>query len=307
MKNAMKSAAGQIASLWSKPKPVPKAPPAKVRRMEPSPGELALAKYSGDPAIVAAHAAWGSGRLWPQDKSLEQKAAGYFQLSADKIVGVLGCGTGAAAVALSHQIPCFIYGYDWRSNVEIPGTEFVKTTGAQSKVQIRSMSLDTVIPPLKRCAGLVAIEPVLTRAQDPVLDWVRLAMSPGAQVVFEEPSLEHQVGLSPTKPWFADMGNEQCTWASPGARQQSLKQVGLNVQNVQETTGTALRSLRSCMQGIPAARQELDDAIKLAPILEPVREFFNKEVEAAKNRLNVLENGDVAVYRYRVIKQRADG
>jgi hypothetical protein len=304
MKNVMKDAASQLSGLWGKSKPVKKAPPARARKREPSPAELALAKYSGDPAIVAAHVAWGAGRLWPKDGLFTEKAAASFNLGADRILGVLGCGTGASALSVTKYFPGFVYGYDWRDEAEVPGAEFVKTSSQRSKVVVRTISLETIFPPQKKCAGLIAMEPVLTRFEGKVLDWMRLALEMGGQVLLEEPSLDHSTGISAAKSWFADQGNDSLSWKSPGERKAVLHQAGFGVTRVQETTGLALRALRIAMSQIPRAEQELADAINLAPILEPVREYFTKEVDAAKNRLHALETGEVAVYRYRAIKQR---
>ncbi len=306
MKKAIKSATSQFAGFWGKPKPAKKAPRAKIKRPEPSPSDLVLAKYSGDPAIIAAHLAWGAGRLWPRNKVFEDKVAGYFKPSADKIIGVLGCGTGGAAVAFAHHIPSFIYGYDWRKNAEIPGTEFVRSSDERAKVVIRSISLDAVFPLQNRCVGVIVAEPALTRFQDQVLDWLRLALCSGGQVIFEEPSLEHGDAFDPATPWFADMQNEDCTWQSPAERQLALKRAGFVVRQMQETTGVQVLALRTAIQQAQSASAELDEAMELVPILEPVRTQFQKELRAARNRLNALENGDVAVYRYRAIKQRAN-
>jgi len=65
--------------------------------------------------------------------------------------------------------------------------------------------------------------------------------------------------------------------------------------------------LRKSLSTAHKSQLDLEGAIKLAPILEPLRKYFALEVETAKKRLNTLEKGAVAVYRYQVIKQRADG
>ncbi|VAW01355.1 hypothetical protein MNBD_ALPHA06-1621 [hydrothermal vent metagenome] len=304
----MKSAIDKISSLWSKPEPVKKvAPPARVKRLEPSPADLALAKYSGDPAIVAAHAIWGAGRLWPADTAFEQRASGYFNLASDKIVGVLAAGTGAAAIGIANHLPTFVYGYDWRALAEVPGTQFVKESGHGAKVLLRTINLDTVIPAPRKCEGLIAIEPVLTRSQERMLDWLRLSVSGGGQIVLEEPSVDNSSGFDPMANWFADMDNKDCDWQGPGSRKNALEQAGFSVGRVQETTGGAVRVIREALDGVAAADAEICKAIELAPILEPVREFFEKEVNAARNRLRALESGGVAVYRYRAIKQRVGG
>lgn len=274
-------------------------------RREPGAAELALNKYAGDPAIVARHVAWGAGRAWPVDTVFEQKAAKHFCLPADKVVGVLACGTGGAAIDLVTRISTFVHGYDWRDEVEKPAAEIIKKSGHGAKVLVNLMSLDTVFPPKTRCHGMIAVEPVLTRAQPKVLDWLRLAVVPGSQIIFEEPSLEHQEKANKVS-WFHGVEPKDCFWQSPSDRENALKQSGFAVQRIQETTGGAMRSLHQALQNAQVSEQQLDDAIKLAPVLEPVRNFFKKEVNSARNRLQALEVGDVAVYRYRVIKPCAD-
>ncbi|PHR60798.1 MAG: hypothetical protein COA47_06195 [Robiginitomaculum sp.] len=300
----MKNVTSQFSGMVSKPKP---APPARAKRRGPSPADLALAKYSGDPAIVAAHVAWGGGRLWPADPGFEQRACGSFHVGSDKIVGILGAATGGPVVAMSAHLSCFVFGFDWRSAAEVPAQEFIKAAGAGDKTSVRTINLDTVFPLQRKCEGMIAVEPVLTRSQDHVLDWLRLAISGGGQVILEEPSLEHQEQQVPKGQWFVDQENENCFWKTPAEREMALKLAGFSVQKVQETTGIALRTLRTAVASTDQAFAELSQATELAPILQPVTEFFKKEVDAAKNRLNALENGDVAVYRYTAIKHRVDG
>ncbi len=304
MKNLMKNAVNQFSGMVSKPKP---APPVRVKRREPGPADLALAQYSGDPALVAAHAAWGSGRLWPADPGFEQRACRSFQVGSDKIVGVLGSATGGPVVAMAAHLSCFVFGFDWRSNAEVPAQEFIKASGVGNKINVRAINLDMVFPLQRKCDGMIAVEPVLTRSQDQVLDWLRLAISGGGQVILEEPSLENQARKAPKGQWFVDQENDDCFWKTPAEREMALKLAGFSVQRVQETTGVALRALRTAVASTDQAYEELKKATELAPILQPVTDYFIKEINTAKNRLNALENGDVAVYRYTAIKQRADG
>ena len=307
MKKLMKKASGQIAGLWGKSKQVPTAPAVQIKRLEPTLADKALAKYSGDPAIVAAHAAWGAGRLTAADISFEQRAAKTFNLAADKIVGVLGCGTGAAAVHIASHLSTFVYGYDWRPQAEVAGVDVVKASEHRAKILLQTINLETVLPPKRKCSGLLAVEPVMTRFRASALDWLRMAVVGGGQIVLEEPSSDQLGAVVPGAKWFADMQNEDCFWQSPGDREAALKQAGFDIQHIQETTGSALRALRLAQSAHEAAHEELLKAIELAQILEPVREFFTNELVTARNRLDALETGDVAVYRYRAIKQRVDG
>jgi cyclopropane fatty-acyl-phospholipid synthase-like methyltransferase len=306
MKQAMKNITGSFSGFLGGAKTNPVSVPVKIKPRTPDPSELLIAKYNGDPSIVAKHAIWGKGRIWPQDQAFEEKIPSLFNFTADKIVGVLGCGTGAALLELSQRLPCFIHGYDWRQGVESAGTELIRNSGKAAKVRIRSMCLNIVLASDTRCHGIIALEPVLTRAQPKVLDWLRLALVSGGQAVLVEPSLEES-NKSAASHWFKDTRSENCFWQSPGERSNALKQAGFDVRKVKETTGSYLRSMRKALSTAHKSQSELDEAIKLAPILEPLRNFFSLEVESAKNRLRTLETGAVAVYRYQLIKQRADG
>jgi len=303
MKQKLKKTGSRFSGFWSKPKPAKSAAPAKVVSKKTRPADLVLTKYSGEPEIVARHAAWGAGRFWPKDEAFEQRVSRHFQLSADKIIAVLGCGTGASALNIAKHMPTFVHGYDWRANAEVTAEALISASGQGAKVLVRTIDIDTVFPPKTRSHGLIAIEPVLTYAQPKILDWLGLALISGSTAIFEEPSLE--AGNSKIS-WFAGQDAEDSFWQNPGERESALQQAGFCVQNIKETTGGAMRALRAAIVKSEIAANELDDAIELAPILEPVRNFFIKEVDAAKNRLHALEVGDVAVYRYQVIKQRTD-
>ncbi len=299
----MKNSADSFSGLWKKPKPVKTAAPAKPVSRKSLESDRVLAKYSGDPETVAMHAAWGSGRFWPADEAFEQKASSCFQLSADKIVGVLGCGSAGAPLHIAKMLPTFVHGYDWRCKVEDTAKELIEHSGQSGKVLVRTIDLDTVFPPKTRSHGMIAVEPVLTFAQPKVIDWLGLAVIGGGTMVFEEPSLEPG---APEISWFANRSAKECYWQSPGERESALRQAGFTVQRVQETTGGSMRALRAAIAKAESSAIELNNAIDLVPILEPVRDFFTKELNSAKNRLHALEVGDAAVYRYRVIKQRAE-
>jgi len=302
MKNITSSFSGFLGGAKAKPAPVP----VKIKSREPDPAELAIAKYNGEPSIVAKHAVWGKGRVWPQDEAFEQKIPSFFDFSADKIIGVIGCGTGAVQLELSAQLSSFLHGYDWRPDVEVIGSALIKESGKSAKLRIKEICLETVLAPDTRCHGIIGMEPVLTLAQPKVLDWLRLALVNGGQAVLVEPSIEESNNDAPPQ-WFNDIEPEHCFWQSPGERRNALKQAGFDVRKVKETTGSYLRSLRKSLSTAHKSQLDLEGAIKLAPILEPLRKYFALEMETAKKRLNTLEKGTVAVYRYQVIKQRADG
>ncbi|MBL4616948.1 MAG: hypothetical protein JKY46_04580 [Robiginitomaculum sp.] len=302
----MKIFSGQFSGLMGGTKVSNTPVPVKIKPRVPDPAELAIAKYNGKPSIVARHAIWGKGRVWPQDEAFEKKIPSFFDFTADKVIGVIGCGTGAAQLELSAHLSSFIHGYDWRPEVEVIGSALIKESGKAAKLRIKEICLETVLAPDTRCHGIIGLEPVLTRAQPRVLDWLRLALVNGGQAVLVEPSLEENDNIAASH-WFRDIESKNCFWQSPGERSNALKQAGFDVRKVKETTGSYLRSLRKSLSTAHKSQSDLESAIKLAPILEPLRKSFASEVEFAKKRLITLEKGAIAVYRYQVIKQRADG
>lgn len=305
MKKAMQEAFGQIEGLWKSPKSRKAPPPARVQRA-PDPSEALLSKYAGPPEWTGAGVAWGAGRVAPCASDLEQRTPQYFSLSSEQILGVLGAGLGGPVANISRDMRCFVHGFDWRPGIDVPAGEFVRNSRKLAKAAVHSIMLDQVIPPARRLHGLVAVEPVLTMASDAMVDWMRMGLEPESRIVLEEPSREPGHGSGLSHPWFADRRNDECTWMDRGQREAMLKRNGFKVIKVRETTGSMLRQLRTVIQDAQHRGTELRQAMEIAPVLETVFDSFTEQLELAKNRLHALENGEIAVYRYFAIKQRAE-
>lgn len=305
MKKAMQEAFGQLEGLWKKPQPRRKAPPARVQRA-PDPSEAILQKYAGPPEWSGASVAWGPGRVSPHATDLEDRAAQYFSLSHDQILGVLGAGGGGPVARVAGSLGSFVHGYDWRSGLDIQANEYVRDRQALPKAGVHAFSLEAASPPVRRLHGLLVVEPVMTLASNTVIDWMRMSLEPDARIVLEEPSREPGHGAAPGHAWFIDNDHRDYSWMDRGEREAVLKRNGFQVMKVRETTGSMLRNLRTVLQGAQLRGEELRQAMEIAPVLEEVFDSFNEQLELAKNRLRALENGEIAVYRYFAIKQRAE-
>lgn len=305
MKKAMQEAFGQFEGLWNKNQTRRKAAPARVQRA-PDPSEELLRKYAGPAEWAGASVAWGPGRASPCAKELESRVPQYFSLGAEQILGVLGSGLGGSVSSIARSVRSFVHGYDWRASIESQASEFARSSHGAPKASIHTIMLDSVVPPLRRLHGLVAVEPVLTLSHEAMLDWMRMGLEPDARLVLEEPSLEPGHGNTPSHSWFTDVPNSECTWMGRGEREAALNHAGFWVIKVRETTGTTLRNMRFAIENAKQRGTELKQAMEIASILEDVFNSFTEQIELAKNRLHALENGEIAVYRYMAIKQRAE-
>lgn len=274
-------------------------PPAPDSVRIDAPLRERLAAWRAFPAdVCGAQLVWGPGRVTPGDGNDDAALLDALGVFPGARLAWIGAGLGGPALTVAQTACVDVTGYEWRKIWRDHARAMIGDRAAAGRVALKAMDQEGDGLSHGPFDAAVCVDRFHELAEpDAVLARIRAALAPDAGAVFVEPVREATAALSDDDP-AAKLPTHHA-WVD------RLRRADFVVDDDMEVSGAYAARIRKRWAGL---RRDVEGLLGVAvrePGVRPALVVMQRLVARAAMRIEALESGRVAVYRFRAIKRAA--